>query len=414
MATVALRIAWRYLFSKKSHSAVNVISVISLAGVALASMAIVCIMSVFNGFTDLAFSQASVLSPDIRIEPAKGKIIGSVDSILVELRGVSGVEFVEPVVEERALAICGDKQMPVKITGVTDNYGMISDIVRVVKEDGVFALNDSVLGDMTTLSVGAALTLDARPTSLSRVAVYVPRRVGRINTANPAMSFRTDTLVVSGVYQTDQAETDADGMIIPISVARRLLEYADEATALDVKLADGVSVDEVSSRIGLLLGGGYIVKDRIAQQEESFRMISVEKWVTFCMLAFILVIASFNVVSTLCMLVIEKDANIRTMLAVGASRYMVARIFMIEGWLISLIGGVIGVAVGAVLCLAQQFWGFIRLGGNHDMMTTDIYPVRLDGSDMLVVLALVAVVGFITSSLTALIARRRMSVTVGE
>lgn len=143
-------------------------------------------------------------------------------------------------------------------------------------------------------------------------------------------------------------------------------------------------------------------------------MISVEKWVTFCMLAFILVIASFNVVSTLCMLVIEKDANIRTMLALGASQYMVARIFMIEGWLISLIGGVIGVTVGAVLCLAQQFWGFIRLGGNHDMMTTDIYPVRLDGSDMLVVLALVAVVGFTTSSLTALIARRRMSVTVDE
>ncbi len=411
---VALRIAWRYLFSKKSHSAVNVISVISLAGVALASMAIVCIMSVFNGFTDLALSQASVLSPDLRIEPSEGKIIGGVDSLLVELRGISGVELVAPVVEERALAICGDKQMPVRITGVTDNYGMMSDIVRVVKEDGVFAMHDSILGDMATLSVGAALTLDARPTSLSRVAVYVPRRIGRINTTNPAMSFRADTLVVSGVYQTDQAETDADGMVIPISVARRLLEYEDEATALDVKISSGVPVGDVADRMKRLLGDGYTVKDRIAQQEESFRMISVEKWVTFCMLAFILVIASFNVVSTLCMLVIEKDANIRTMLALGASQYMVARIFMIEGWLISLIGGVIGVTVGGALCLIQQIFGIICLGGNHNLMTTDVYPVRLDGSDMLVVLALVAVVGFTTSSLTAMIARKRMLVDAGE
>ncbi len=382
---VALRIAWRYLFSKKSHSAVNVISVISLAGVALASMAIVCIMSVFNGFTDLALSQASVLSPDLRIEPSEGKIIGGVDSLLVELRGISGVELVAPVVEERALAICGDKQMPVRITGVTDNYGMMSDIVRVVKEDGMFAMHDSILGDMATLSVGAALTLDARPTSLSRVAVYVPRRIGRINTTNPAMSFRADTLVVSGVYQTDQAETDADGMVIPISVARRLLEYEDEATALDVKISSGEPVGEVADRMKLLLGEGYTVKDRIAQQEESFRMISVEKWVTFCM-----------------------------MLALGASQYMVARIFMIEGWLISLIGGVIGVTVGGALCLIQQIFGIICLGGNHNLMTTDVYPVRLDGSDMLVVLALVAVVGFTTSSLTAMIARKRMLVDAGE
>ena len=143
-------------------------------------------------------------------------------------------------------------------------------------------------------------------------------------------------------------------------------------------------------------------------------MISVEKWVTFCMLAFILVIASFNVVSTLCMLVIEKDANIRTMLAVGASRYMVARIFMIEGWLISLIGGVIGVAVGAALCLIQQIFGIIRLGGNHDVMTTDVYPVRLDGMDILVVMALVAVVGFATSLITAVVAHGRFSIFRSE
>lgn len=408
---VALRIALRYLFSKKSHSAVNVISVISVAGVALASMAIVCILSVFNGFSDLAMKQSSALSPDLRVEPVSGKVISRSDSLVEMLGAIDGVALAAPVVEERALGICGDRQMPVRIKGVADGYARMSDIDRIVKEDGMFMLHDSLVGDIATLGVGVALTLEARPTSLSRVQLYVPRRVGRINPANPGASFRSDTLTVGGVYQTDQAETDADGIIVPISVARRLLDYSDEATALEIKLQHGVSATDVASDIRQALGPGFAVKDRLAQQEEAFRMIAIEKWVTFCMLAFILVIASFNVVSTLCMLVIEKDANIRTLFAMGASRGMVARIFMTEGWLISLIGGVSGVIAGAVLSLAQQWFGFIRLGGNHDVMTTDVYPVRLDGTDMLVVLALVAVVGFVTSALTALIAHRRVSYT---
>lgn len=411
---VALRIALRYLFSKKSHGAVNTISVISVAGVALASMAIVCILSVFNGFTDLALRQASALSPDLRVEPTEGKVMAAGDSLAAVIRGVEGVAIASPVVEERALAICGDKQMPVRLKGVADGYDRMSDIDRVVKEDGVFALHDSLAGDIATLSVGVALSLEARPTSLSRVKLYVPQRVGRINPANPAASFRGDTLTVGGVYQTDQAETDADGVIVPIESARRLLDYCDEASAIEVKLREGVEAGDVGGRIEQRIGPGFAVKDRLAQQEESFRMISVEKWVTFCMLAFILVIASFNVVSTLCMLVIEKDANIRTMFALGASRGLVSRIFMTEGWLISLIGGVTGVVVGAALSLAQERFGFIRLGGNHEVMTTDVYPVHLYVGDMLIVLALVAVVGFITSALTAIIARGRFSMSLRE
>jgi lipoprotein-releasing system permease protein len=408
---VALRIALRYLSSKKSHSAVNVISVISVVGVALASMAIVCILSVFNGFSDLALKQASALAPDLRVSPVSGKVIEHADSLVSILNNIDGVALAAPVLEERALAVCGDKQMPVKIKGVSDCYSSMTLIDSIVKEDGMFALRDSVLGDVATLSVGTAISLEARPTLLSRVQLYVPRRVGRINTANPATSFRSDTLTVGGVYQTERAEEDAEGIIIPIYIAKHLLDYDDEASAVEIKVADSSEIDEVAKRVGQVVGDDFYVKNRLAQQADSLMMIAVEKWITFCMLAFILIIASFNVVSTLCMLIIEKDSNIHTMFAIGASRGMIARVFMIEGWLISLLGGLIGIVVGAVLCLIQQFFGIIQLGGNHDMMTTDVYPVRLDCLDLLIVIALVAVVGVITSLLTAIIAHGRFSLT---
>lgn len=406
---VALRIALRYLLSKKSHTAVSVISVISVAGVAVAAMALVCILSVFNGFVDLSMAQSSALSPDLRIEPVAGKTIANGDSLAKALRAIAGVAYAEPVVEERALAICGDKQMPVLLKGVADSYARMSAIESVVKEDGAFTLHDNRLGDMATLSVGVALTLEARPTLLSRVQLYVPRRAGRINPAVPATAFRGDTLTVGGVYQTEQAEVDADGIIVPLAVARKLLDYASQASSIEISLNSSADPDRIASYLTETLSPNLIVKNRIAQQQASLRMIAVEKWVTFCMLAFILVIASFNVVSTLCMLIIEKDANIRTMFALGASRSLVARIFMYEGWLISLVGGLAGAIVGAVLCLVQQLTGIVKLGGNHEVMTTDAYPIRLECGDVLAVLALVAVVGLITSVLTALIAHGRFS-----
>ena len=403
---VALRIALRYLFSKKSHNAVNAISIISVVGIALASLAIVCILSVFNGFTDLALRQASVLSPDLLIEPVAGKVMVGSDSLCGIVRGVRGVALAEPVVEERALAISGARQMPVRLKGVTERYGQMTDIDRVVKEDGTFLLHDSIAGDVAALGVGVALGLEARPSLLSRVELYVPRRIGRINPANPAASFQADTLLVGGVFQTEQAESDADLVIAGIDVVRRLLEYDDEATGIEVKV-DGRDDGAVLSEIKSLLGSGYVVRDRVEQQEEAFRMIAVEKWVTFCMLAFILMIASFNVVSTLSMLVIEKDDDARTLFALGASSGVVTRIFMIEGWLISFLGGLLGVVVGAILCIAQEWFGFIRLGGDHEMMTTDVYPVRLDMLDLCAVLGLVAVVGCVVSSLTAVFAKSR-------
>lgn len=406
---LTLRIAIRYLFSPKTHTAVNVISLISVTGVAVATMAIVCVLSVFNGFTDLATSKISQLSPDLRIESRLGKTLPRADSLSALLAALPEVAAAAPTVEEHALAIYAGRQMPVMIKGVTQAYDTLTDIRSIVKDDGAFLLSDPDYGDFATLSVGAAITLEARPNAFRLIDIYVPRRKGRINTANPAASFRRDSLLIGGVFQTEQAEFDTDLVIMPLKAARTLLDYTDEATAIEVRLAPGVSEPEACRAIGPILPDGLTVKNRIRQQEQSFKMISVEKWITFFLLSFILVIASFNIISTLSMLIIEKDANISTMYALGASRGMISRIFILEGWLISVSGGIIGILAGTALCLAQQWGRFIKLGGDPSAMTIDVYPVRLAAADILAVILLVALIGWLTSALTALLMKQRLN-----
>lgn len=409
---VALKIALRYLLSKKTHSAVNVISLISVAGVALATVAIVCVLSVFNGFSDLAYLQVSALAPDLRIEPLTGKVIENADSIANALRGVPGIQIAEPTLEERALAIYGDKQMPVKAKGVTDAYPMLTDIKALTKEDGTFILEDSVWGPFATISVGAALALEARPGFSSPLMLYTPRRESKINPSNPARAFRADTLLIGGVFQLDQAEFDTDMVIVPLSTMKKMLHYDTEASAIEIKASDGADINRLRSDVQeLICKEGLTVKNRLQQQEHSFKMIEVEKWITFLLLAFILLIASFNIISTLSMLVIEKDDSIRTLSALGAPRRLISKIFRLEGWLISLFGGIVGMLVGIALCIAQSHFGFIKLGGNHDMMTTDIYPVRVEAADMVAVILLVAVIGWLTSTATSIFTAKRLKKT---
>lgn len=406
-----LRVALRYLFSKKTHNAVNVISTISITGVAVATMAIVCVLSVFNGFTDLAIAKISQLAPDLRVESAEGKTIASPDSLLRIILTTEGVATAAPTVEEHALAIYGDRQMPVLIKGVTEAFDTITRLRSTIKEDGTFLLTDSEYGDFATLSVGAAIGLQAHPGVMRALTLNVPRRTGRINPANPAAAFRSDSLLVGGVFQTEQAEFDTDLVLIPLSAASRLLDYEHEATAIEIKVSDGADTDRTGNRIAEALGRGYEVKNRVKQQDQSFKMIEVEKWITFFLLSFILIIASFNIISTMSMLIIEKEDNIHTMYAMGASRKTITRIFILEGWLVSLLGGVSGIVAGVALCLAQQWGGFIKLGGNHEAMSIDVYPVRVEIPDLLAVILLVALTGLITSALTSLLARKYIAGT---
>lgn len=404
---VSLRIALRYLFSKKTHSVVNVISLISLAGVAVATIAIVCVLSVFNGFTDLASSHLSLLDPDLKITPQQGKVINNADSIAAVINRVDGIDISIPTIEEQALAIYGSRQMPVMIKGVPDSFGAITKIQSTII-DGDFILRDS-LANYATLSVGTAVNLQAFPQKHEYLGIHLPQRSGRINPANPMTAFRSDSLIVGGVFQLEQAEYDADLIIIPLENARQLLDYDSEASAIEIKLSPTASVTNTKDAIQKLIGKEYLIKDQFQQQEQSFRMIEIEKWITFLMLAFILIIASFNIISTLSLLVIEKQDNITTLHHLGATQKMISRIFMLEGWLISIIGGIAGIIIGTILTLAQQWGGFIKLNGDPSAMSIDTYPVRLDISDLILVLGLVIIIGFFTSQVTAIFTRNKVA-----
>lgn len=406
-----LRIALRYLLAKRGSNVVSVISLISVTGVGVAAMAIVCVLSVFNGFAILARSQTDTLTPDLRVAPLYGKAIEGIDSVTALISAVPHVRAVVPVLEERALAKCGSRQMPVRIKGVTDNYANVTSIDRVVKSDGMFVLSDSVLGPVVTLSVGSAVGLQVRPGVDSYVDIYVPRRRGRINPANPSASFLSGTFAVGGVFQADDAETDADLVLLPFGEAARLLDRNNAASAIEIGLEPGADADNVADVLRERLGNTLSVSTRRQQQQTSMRMIAIEKWITFAMLAFILTIASFNIISTLSMMVIEKTDNIRTLYAMGATRSFIGSIFRYEGWLISLAGGAGGVVAGVVLCLMQQWFGFIKLGGDHQVMVTDVYPVRVEVVDILVVLLLVAAIGWITSAVAAAFSRHRLGLS---
>lgn len=402
-----LRIALRYLFSKKTHNAVNVISMISVAGVAVASAAIVVVLSVFNGFERLALEQTSAVNPPLSVVPVKGKVIAGADSLAAEIERLLPQSTVIPTVTEQALAVVGGRQRPVEIKGVDSRWYEQASLDSKVIDGRASRCGGEGPWAYADISVGVAVGLHTNPGAYEFLNVYVPRRRGRINAANPMGAFRGDSLLVSSVFQTGHSRHDESLVVMPIECARRLLDYTDEATSIDV-WADG-GLDGNKADIEALSPGNIAVLDRMEQEGHTFAMISIEKWITFLMLSFILLIASFNIISTLSLLVIEKEGNIGVMRAMGATSRMLTRIFSMEGWLVSLGGGLIGIILGTVLTLAQQIGGFVKLGGNSAALVIDSYPVELRPSDLLVVIGVVAVVGLAASSLTTLFNRRRLT-----
>lgn len=397
---VAGRIALRYLVSKKSHAAVNVISKVSVAGIGVASAAIVVILSVFNGFSDLAMSRLGLLDPDVKVVATSGKVIVNGDSLAAVLSACDFVNAATPTLEEQALAVVGSRQMPVRLKGVDR-----------VAFDSVSRFSSTVIagdpwgpggGRSMSLSVGAANALRAMVgEGGSGVGIYVPRREGRLNPANPAASFRHDSIAAASVFRTDQAEFDTDLAVTDLDIVRRLLDYTTEASAVELSLADGATADDVAGA----LGPGLKALDRVRQEEESFRMISVEKWITFLLLWFVLIIASFNIVSSVSMLIIEKESGSATLRALGAPVAMIKRIFAIQGWMITVAGGIAGAAAGVALCLVQQYFGFIKLGGDAAVMSVSSYPVRVDPADLAAVAGLIVLTGAVTSAIATVSCR---------
>lgn len=396
---LSLRIALRYLFARKSHNAVNIISLVSMAGVAVAALAMICVLSVFNGFSDIAASRLSMIDPQIKVTRTDGKVITEADSVISIVKTLTAVSEALPTITSQALAIYEDAQLPVMVTGVPDDYYKVSDLTSTII-DGEMRRSDEY-GRYATLSVGVALSLGARPSYDNAIRIMAPRRSGHINPALPLSSFVADTLIISSVYQSEQAEYDVDRIVIPIDDARRLFEYTTQASSIDIALADDADVKATVRNLSRALGNDYVVADRFQQQQTAFRMITIEKWVTFLMLSFILIMASFNILSTMSMLIIEKRHSISILSALGANDSLIRRIFLNQGFLIATVGGISGLIAGIILVMIQATFHIIGLGGDPSQMSIDSYPVRLAAADIAVVAGIVIVIGLISGTISA-------------
>ena len=406
MNNFTLKIALRYLKSKKTHNAVNIISIVAMCGVVVTTAAMVCVLSVFNGFSSLIGSKLAKLDPPIMVNAASGKAISNADSLVAAIASIDGVEMALPTISDHALAVYDGMQMPVLVKGVPDGYEHLTGINDVII-DCNYTLDSGSLHH-AVLSVGVALQLRARPGFVEGVRILAPKRIGNINLANPAGAFRADTMQIAGVYQVEQSDYDRDMIYVPIEAARFLFNYPTEATSIEISPSQGADEARVMDAISSIIGDGYTVKDRLMQQAYAYRMVNIEKWVTFLLLGFIMVIATFNVIGTLSLLIIEKDASITTFRNMGATNKQITRIFITEGWLISLVGAVAGIAIGLILCWAQQTFGLIELQGATELLVVKQYPVEVQMTDLVVVFATVSVVGLLTSMATSIVMRRKL------
>ena len=408
MKTYPLRIAWRYLWARKSHSVVSVIAAVSIIGVAVATAAIVCVLSVFNGFQEVLSSKLDTLSPQLSVQPTSGKVFANADSLASALNHIEGIDIATPTVTDNALAIYSTHEMPVTLKGVVpEEYDKVTDIRSILKGESEYieALSPASRPG-ALLSIGSASQLGAHTLGES-LLIFAPRREGRVNMANPANSFLRDSVTFSGYFQSQHSQFDQDLIIVPIEVARDLFQYDSEASAVELRLKSGADITATAEKVRLAAGPGAIVKDRLQQQEINFRMIKIEKWVTFLLLFFILLIASFNLISTLSMLVLEKQKSLRTLRNLGATPSATASIFRWESLLVALLGGISGLILGIGLCLMQQHFGLIRLNGDPSAMIIDTYPVKVVMTDLVAAIVPVVVIGLFTGWIAGRFARSR-------
>lgn len=386
-------IAKRYIFSKKSHNAINIISAISACGIAIATMAMVCALSVFNGFTDIAAQSFGAIDPHLQISPAKGKVFDPTNPVFARIRSIEGIESISESLEENGLVKFNDRQVPVLIKGVSPEFLDQIETDKIMLE-GDFLLKE---GDVQYGVVGAglAMTLGIRANYMSPLEIYVPKRDVKVNMANPSTAFTLSYAYPAGIFALHQQQYDEQTMFVSIELAREIFRYENEVSTLNIILKNNNSANNIKNEIKNILGDKYIVKNRFEQQEESFRMVSIEKWVTFLILSFILIIAIFNIIGSLSMLILEKKNDITILRNMGASQKLILRIFAMEGWLISFIGAIFGLITGLALCLLQEHFGLLKLGDVAGAFITDAYPVSVQVTDIVYIFLTVSIIGFI-------------------
>ena len=388
-------IARKYLFSKKSTHVINIISAISVIGVAVATMALVIVLSVFNGFHDLVATLFTNFDPQLKVVPVEGKTVAADDPILTKIKQLPQVDVTTETVEDQALAVYQDKQAMVMVKGVDDNFSELTHINDILYGDGTFSLHAANL-QYGTLGIRLAQTLGVGAQWNGFLRIYAPQKVGQLDMSNPEAGFVVDSLNSPGVlFSVRQSKYDKNYIITSIAFARNLFGQQGMLSDLEIRLKPGSDLDAVKAQMQKIAGTKYKVLDRFEQQEDTFKIMSIEKLMAYIFLTFILVVACFNIIGSLSMLIIDKKNDVVTLRNLGANDKQITRVFLFEGRMIAVIGAVIGIALGLLLCLLQQQYGFVRLGDSEGSFIVDAYPVSVHYTDVAIIFVTVIAVGWL-------------------
>lgn len=395
-------IARRYMFSKKSVGAINVISFISVAGVAVGTMALVIVLSVFNGFHDLVASLFTNFDPQIEVVPVKGKTVNADAPELDRIRHLDFVDVATDVVEDQAIAVYGDRQRMVTVMGVDENFDQLTNIGDILYGDGDFTLRVANLYfGVPGIRLAQDLGLGARWTDYLKI--YAPVRRGQLTDLDtPTDGFVVDSLLSPGVvYAVNQNKYDRDRIITSIYFARQLFDQDGMLSSLQLRLKPGTNLGTAKREIKAAAGEKFRVLDRFEQQADTFRIMQIEKVLAYVFLTFILIVACFNIISSLSMLIIDKKNDINTLHNLGANDRQIVSIFLYEGRIISAVGALIGIGLGLALCGLQQAFGFVKMGESSGTFIVNAYPVSVHYWDVLVVFITVILIGWAASWIPA-------------
>jgi lipoprotein-releasing system permease protein len=387
---LSVYIAKRYLLAKKSRNAINIISAVSVAGVAVGTMALIIVLSVFNGLEAMVNRIFNTFDPELKITAVHGKVFDTDSSKLLRLSELKGIEAWSQTLEENALLMYEKKQFIATVKGVDENYSKVTGIDSAMIDNDKFSLWSNGMRPQVVVGVGVANTLGLNISFISQLQIWVPKRTGSIN-LNPEDAFIKRYISPSGIFRVEH-EYDSKYVYIPLDFARELLEYDNQASSIEIKTTGQGNIDRIKNDVKKIFGPDYVVKNRFEQQEIFYKVMRSERLAIFIILSLILLIASFNIIGSLTMLIIEKERDIEILRSLGADNNLIRNIFIFEGWLISITGAVTGVVLGFVICWLQQHYGLLKL--NSETLMIQAYPVVLKLKDFIVVPVTVLLIGY--------------------
>ena len=395
MANLENHIAWRYLFSKKGHNAINIVSGISAAAVMVVTAAMVCVLSVMNGFGVLVERMFSEFDPALMVVPAEGTTLRTDTAPVVSLYAREDIEAVSMQLEQTALIRYKDHQLPARVMGVDSLFEQTAHIDSIIT-DGFYSVWDGAF-ERAVLGRGLAGQIGINAHFTGALHLYAPRRTERINLMRPDLSLLHEHAFIASTFAVNQIDYDDQLMLVSLPLAQRLFEYDEHtASALRIQPREGVKISNLQSQIAKAIGPGYRVLDRYEQQADFFRILKIEKLLTVLLLVFILLIALFNSIGSLSMLIIDKREDIRILSDLGADEPTIRRIFLLEGWLISTLGTIGGLVIGVLLCLGQQHFEWLKLGSGAEYIIS-AYPVQVQAVDIVLVAVIVLTLGFVAA-----------------